>query len=572
MVDENMNIKLNDEYNSDLIAAIDEGTSSTRFLVFSAKTFQVITYHQVNLTLMEPKPSWIEIDPLEILNATLECMQKTCEKLSQLQFDLRRIKAVGVTNQRETTVVWDKRTGKPLYNAIVWCDMRTEELSERLATKCGGKGALQKRCGLFIHPYFSALKLRWLLENVPEVAAAAQSGSLMAGTVDTWLIWNLTGGVDSGAYVTDVSNASRTMLMNIRSLNWDKKLLKTFDLSDSYLPQIKSSSEIYGYIKIFDESKFPLNGVPISGCLGDQQAALVGETCFEEMSCKNTYGTGCFLLKNTGSRPVFSRHGLLTTVAYKFGPNQPPVYALEGSVAVAGQCLTWLRDNLDFFRDYDHCDQLLQSAHDSGDGSVYFVPAFSGLYAPYWHPQARGLIIGLTTFTRKAHIIKAAFEAVCYQTRDILEAMCKDTGGASVLSRIKLRADGGMTKNDLFMQMQADLLGATVRRDHMTESTSLGAAIAAGLASGVALWTLEQVIAQPPVADDFKPMMNPYERDSKYQKWKDAVARSKNWTKSDQSSTSSIWCEIVSPLIVPGAALLAGVFVTTCVCKFIVKG
>uniref|UniRef100_A0A915JI23 glycerol kinase n=1 Tax=Romanomermis culicivorax TaxID=13658 RepID=A0A915JI23_ROMCU len=396
----------------------------------------------------------------------------------------------------------------------------------------------------------------------------------MTGTIDTWLIWNLTGGLDCGVYITDVTNASRTMLMNIRSLNWDTKLLTFFELDQSYLPEIRSSSEIYGHIKVNsieqDSTEFSLNGVPISGCLGDQQAALVGEACFEEMSCKNTYGTGCFLLSNTGLRPVFSKHGLLTTVAYKFGPNQPPCYALEGSVAVAGQCLKWLRDNLDFFNDYDQCDEMIRSVQD--DSEVYFVPAFSGLYAPYWHSQARGIIIGLTSFTRKGHILKAAFEAVCYQTRDILEAMCKDSGGAATPSKVKLLADGGMTKNDYFMQMQADLLGTTIRRDHLTESTSLGVAIAAGLAPGVQLWTMEQVLAMPTLSDDFKPKMNSYERDSKYQKWKDAVSRCQNWTRSGaQSSSPSIWSEIFEPLLLPTAALCTGALITVCIQRFFIR-
>lgn len=563
---------LDDEYSSSLVGAIDEGTSSTRFLVFSSKTLQVITHHQIKLNQITPRPGWVEMDPIDILHKTKQCMEQTCLKLVQLRFDPGRIKAIGVTNQRETTIVWSRKTGLPFYNAIVWCDMRTEELADQYARLAGGKGAFQKRCGLFIHPYFSALKLRWLLDNVPSVAEAARTGDMLCGTVDTWLIWHLTAGA---SYVTDVSNASRTLLMNLRSMDWDRRLLNFFKLDPTLLARICSSSEIYGSVNVPGSA---VNGVPISGCLGDQQAALVGEGCFEETSMKNTYGTGCFLLANTGRKPVFSKHGLLTTVAYKFGPNAPAVYALEGSVAVAGQAIDWLGSNLGLFDTHDQCDELLSESqnvnHNMTESCVYFVPAFSGLYAPYWHAQARGVILGLTAQAGRAQLVRAAFEAVCFQTRDIVEAVCRDSGHApSPTTAMKLLADGGLTKNDHLMQMQADLLGCAVRRAQMSESTALGAAIAAGLAQGVSLWSLQDVIDQAPVFDEFRPKLNAYERDFRYLKWKDAVERSKNWTKSARRCWTSLELleNLLWPMVVPGAAFLSGiaiaVLVQRCACK-----
>ncbi|XP_071553130.1 glycerol kinase 3 isoform X4 [Temnothorax nylanderi] len=438
-----------------LVGAIDEGTSSARFLVFAADTAEVLTYHQVSILQTCPKEGWVEQDALEILRAVRECLKQTVFNLKQLTIDPADIVAIGITNQRETTVVWDSVTGEPLYNAIVWMDMRAASIVDDILKDIHNKNKnyLKPLCGLPISPYFSALKLKWLLNNVPRVQEALTAKRLMFGTIDSWLIWNLTGGANGGVHSTDVTNASRTMLMNIATLKWDPTLLSFFKIPPEILPQIRSSSEIYGYIQ--DEL---LQGVPISGCLGDQQSALVGQMCLQQGQAKSTYGTGCFLLYNTGTAMVDSSHGLLTTVAYQLGAHASPVYALEGSVAIAGAVVQWLKDNLGILTNIKDCETIVEQI--SADNRMVFVPAFAGLYAPYWRKDARSVICGISEDTTNAHIVKAALQAVCFQTRDILEAMKEDTG--LVLS--KLLVDGAMINNDLLMQMQADICGIPV--DH----------------------------------------------------------------------------------------------------------
>uniref|UniRef100_A0A8C7VDG3 glycerol kinase n=1 Tax=Oncorhynchus mykiss TaxID=8022 RepID=A0A8C7VDG3_ONCMY len=426
-----------------LVAAIDQGTSSTRFLVFNAKTAELLSHHQVEINQSFPKEGWVEEDPKEILQSVYECMERTCEKLTQLNIDISNIKAIGVTNQRETTLVWDKETGEPLYNAIVWLDLRTQSTVERLINKTPGrnKNHLKHKTGLPISTYFSAVKLRWLMDNVDEVAEAVLTHRAMFGTVDSWLIWCLTGGKSGGVHCTDVTNASRTMLFNIHTLDWDPELCK--------------------------------------------------------------YGTGCFLLRNTGAKPVMSDHGLLTTVAYKLGRDKPACYALEGSVAIAGAVVRWLKDNLGIIQTSTELEKLAASVGTSY--GCYFVPAFSGLYAPYWEPSARGIICGLTQFTNKSHLAFAALEAVCFQTREILDAMNQDSG----IPLTQLQVDGGMTSNRLLMQLQADILCIPVVKPSMPETTALGAAMAAGAAEGVSVWSLRPEDLSEVTSEKFEPQINP---------------------------------------------------------------
>ncbi|CAK9813819.1 Glycerol kinase 3 [Anthophora plagiata] len=501
-----------------LVGAIDEGTSSARFLVFAADTAEVLTYHQVSISQSCPKEGWVEQDPMEILKAVRECLNQTVFNLRQLTIDPSDIVAVGITNQRETTVVWDSITGEPLYNAIVWMDMRTTSIIDDMLKKIRNqnKNNLKPLCGLPISPYFSALKLKWLLENVPRVREALDQKRCMFGTIDSWLIWNLTGGINFGVHATDVTNASRTMLMNITTLKWDSTLLSFFNIPPEILPEIRSSSEIYGYIQ--DDI---LSGVPISGCLGDQQSALVGQMCLQRGQAKSTYGTGCFLLYNTGTAIVDSSHGLLTTVAYQLGPQSPPIYALEGSIAIAGAVIQWLKDNLGIIADVKESESLVEQI--PTDNHVTFVPAFAGLYAPYWRKDARSVICGITEDTNTTHIVKAALQAVCFQTRDILEAMKEDTG--LVLS--KLLVDGAMTNNNLLMQMQADICGIPVVRPLMCETTALGVAIAAGSADGIRKWDVKIDTAVP--SDIFLPSITENERDILYSQWKMAIDRSLGW-------------------------------------------
>lgn len=501
-----------------IVGAIDEGTSSARFLAFAASTSEVLTFHQIEIPQQCPQEGWVEQDPMDILQAVRECIIKTTDNLRKLDIDPGDIVAVGITNQRETTILWDRTTGKPLYNAILWLDIRTSTTVDEVLSRIKNKNAehFKSLCGLPVSTYFSALKIKWLIDNVEEVRTAINENRCLFGTVDSWLIWNLTGGPHGGYHITDVTNASRTMLMNISTLRWDSRLCDFFGIPMSILPKIYSSSEIYGYL-----SEEALLGVPISGCLGDQQSALVGQMCFKQGQAKNTYGTGCFLLYNTGTLIVQSSHGLLTTVAYKLGPRAQPVYALEGSVAIAGAAMKWLRDNLELFHDESETKALVEKCN--GPGDVYFVPAFSGLYAPYWRKDARSVICGLTEETSKQHIVKAAMEAVCFQTRDILEAMNRDCG----ISLQKLLVDGGMTVNSYIMQLQADLCGIPVVRPTMTETTALGAAMMAGMAEGVNVWDL--VNTPKVVSDVFYPTISEDERDIRYSKWKMAIERSLNW-------------------------------------------
>ncbi|XP_047114214.1 glycerol kinase-like [Schistocerca piceifrons] len=501
-----------------LVGAIDEGTSSARFLVFSARTAEVLTYHQIHIAQDCPREGWVEQDPVAILSAVKECINETVENLKKLDIDPADIVAIGITNQRETTIVWDPKSGKPLYNAIVWLDVRNTETVDDLLKNVRDRNQdyFKPLCGLPVSTYFSALKLKWMMDNVPEVREAVKNKSCLFGTVDTWLIWNLTGGPNGGLHITDVTNASRTMLMNIRTLQWDNTLCKFFGIPKEILPEIRSSSEIYGYV-----AASPLEGVPISGCLGDQQSALVGQMCLHQGQAKNTYGTGCFLLYNTGTAVVHSSHGLLTTVAYRMGKNTPPVYALEGAIAIAGVAFSWLKDNIGILKDIAESENMIKEM--TAHREVYFVPAFSGLYAPYWRKDARSVICGLSEETTKADIVKAAMEAVCFQTRDILNAMNKDCG----IPLTRLLVDGGLTVNDTIMQLQADLCGIPVVRPLMTEATALGAAIAAGSAEGIEVWDLHEVQSVP--SDVFKPSISEDERDMRYSRWKMAIERSLNW-------------------------------------------
>ncbi|XP_072252612.1 glycerol kinase-like isoform X2 [Leuresthes tenuis] len=491
-----------------LVAAIDQGTSSTRFLVFNAKTAELISHHQVEINQRFPKEGWVEVDPSEIMQSIYECMERTCEKLCQLNTEVSNIKAVGVTNQRETTLVWDKETGDPLCNAIVWLDVRTQSTVEKLINKAPGrnKNHLKYKTGLPISTYFSAVKLRWLLDNVDEVHEAVLTERAMFGTVDSWIIWCLTGGKNGGVHCTDVSNASRTMLFNIHTMNWDPELCRYFDIPMKILPKVRSSSEIYGLM-----------------CLGDQSAALVGHMFFEEGQAKNTYGTGCFLLRNTGTKRVISDHGLLTTVAYKLGKDEPACYALEGSVAIAGAVVRWLKDNLGMIQTSSDIEKLAAAAGTSY--GCYFVPAFSGLYAPYWEPSARGIICGLTQFTNKSHLAFAALEAVCFQTREILDAMNQDSG----IPLTQLGVDGGMTANRLLMQLQADILCIPVVRPTMSETTALGAAMVAGAAEGVNVWNLSPGQLPQLMSERYEPQINPEESEFRFARWKKAVQKAMNW-------------------------------------------
>ncbi|KAG7467271.1 hypothetical protein MATL_G00151700 [Megalops atlanticus] len=519
-----------------LVAAIDQGTSSTRFLVFNAKTAELLSHHQVEIKQNFPKEGWVEEDPKEILQSVYECMERTCEKLTQLNIDISNIKAIGVTNQRETTLVWDKETGEPLYNAIVWLDLRTQSTVERLINKTPGrnKNHLKHKTGLPISTYFSAVKLRWLMDNVTEVHEAVLSHRAMFGTVDSWLIWCLTGGKTGGVHCTDVTNASRTMLFNIHTMDWDPELCKYFDIPMEILPKVRSSSEIYGLMKICSSLKSgALTGVPISGCLGDQSAALVGQMCFQDGQAKNTYGTGCFLLRNTGAKPVMSDHGLLTTVAYKLGRDKPACYALEGSVAIAGAVVRWLKDNLGIVQSSTEIEKLAAMVGTSY--GCYFVPAFSGLYAPYWEPSARGIICGLTQFTNRSHLAFAALEAVCFQTREILDAMNQDSG----IPLNQLQVDGGMTSNKLLMQLQADILCIPVVKPSMPETTALGAAMAAGAAEGVSVWSLKPEDLTAVTSEKFEPQINPEESEYRYARWKKAVQKAMNWETTEPISNGN---------------------------------
>jgi glycerol kinase len=493
------------------IGAIDLGTTSSRFIVFSPDS-AIITVARKEHRQIFPQPGWVEHDASEILSNTYGVIRDALQSAGLSNTDLA---AVGITNQRETTVLWDRRTGKPLYNAIVWQDTRTEDLLRDLALD-GGPDRFRKLSGLPLASYFSAGKLAWLLRHVPGARALAEAGDALFGTMDSWLLWNLTGGPNGGRHVTDVSNASRTQLMNLATLQWDTALLTAFGIPAACLPGIYPSSHRHAEAK-----NALLLGVPLTGILGDQQAALVGQACFEVGEAKNTYGTGCFLLLNTGTQPVESQAGLLTTVAYQFG-NSAACYALEGSVAVAGALVQWLRDNLQLIDSSAEIEALARQVPDNGD--VYFVPAFSGLYAPHWDGTARGVIAGLTGFATRAHLARAALESTAFQTRDVIAAMEQDCGYALK----SLRVDGGMVVNELLMQFQSNILDVPVVRPRTIETTALGAAYAAGLAVGY--WhDLEELRANQSIAKRWTPQFDLAKRDRLYYDWQRAVQRSRGW-------------------------------------------
>jgi glycerol kinase len=496
---------------ADYVGAIDQGTTSTRFIVFS-RAGQIVATAQKEHEQIYPKPGWVEHSPQEIWTRTQEVIAEIMRSKGLTAKDLA---AVGITNQRETAIVWDRRTGQAVYNAIVWQDTRVSSFVDELA-KNGGQDRFRAKTGLPLATYFSGLKIRWILENVPGVRSLAESGDALFGNVDTFLLWNLTGGTNGGVHVTDVTNASRTQLMDLETLAWDPEILATFGIPAAMLPRIVSSSEVYGHA-----ASGPLAGVPLAGDLGDQQAALVGQTCFEPGQAKNTYGTGCFLLLNTDEKPVQSKCGLLTTVAYQFG-KQPAHYALEGSVAITGALVQWLRDNLKLFSSSAEVEKLAREVDDNG--GVYFVPAFSGLFAPYWKTSARGAICGLTRYATKAHIARAALEATAFQTREVVEAMEKDSGIALDV----LRTDGGMVDNETLMQFQADILDRPVVRPAIKETTALGAMYAAGLAVGY-YRDLNDLRANWSVDRTWKPSMPAEKRERMYRLWKKAVTRTFDW-------------------------------------------
>ena len=490
------------------IASLDQGTSSTRCMLFD-KSGSVIAIAQKEHRQFTPRAGWVEHDAAEIWQNTQNVVG---EAIATARIRAEEISAIGVTNQRETIVAWDAKTGKPLHNAIVWQDTRTADFLEGLSSAT--KELLINRTGLAIAPYFSASKIHWLLNNVTAVQEARTRGDLRVGTIDSWLSWNLLGGL----HITDVTNASRTMLMNLETLSWDLELLAIFDIPIEILPEIKSSSEVYGSTG----AAGPFGAeIPIAGILGDQHAAMVGQACFEKGSSKTTYGTGNFALLNTGNEIVRSKHGLLTTVCFKFG-GQPAQYALEGSVAVTGSAIQWLRDQLGIIQSASEIESLASQVPDSG--GVYFVPAFSGLFAPYWRSDARGVIVGLTRATTKAHLARAALDAICYQTMEIMDAMVAD----SAIAMTEMKVDGGITANQLCMQLQADVMGIDIVRPLITETTALGAAYAAGLAIG--FWkSTDEVKAQWRQDRRWNPQSDQRTREIGATQWKRAVTRTFNW-------------------------------------------
>jgi glycerol kinase len=498
-------------HTSGYVGALDQGTTNTRFIVFN-RNGEIIVSSQKEHAQISPRPGWVEHDAAEIWNNTREVIGTA---LGCADLTARDLAAIGITNQRETTLLWDRRTGIPVHHALVWQDTRVSALVEEYA-RDGGRDRFRHTTGLPLASYFSALKLQWLLDNVPGARSKAAAGDLLFGTMDSWLLWNLTGGVRGGLHLTDVTNASRTQLVNLKTLDWDPALLEAFRIPKTLLPRTISSSEKYGVA-----TETAVAGVTIAGMLGDQQAALVGQTCFRPGDLKNTYGTGCFLLMNTGATIVPSKSGLITTVAYKFA-DEAPCYALEGSIAVTGALVQWLRDNLQIISSSAEIETLAKQVADNGD--VYFVPAFSGLYAPHWNAGARGALFGLTRYATRAHIARAALEATAYQTGDVLRSMERDAD----LAIPELRVDGGMVGNDLLMQFQADTLDIDVVRPRVTETTALGAAYAAGLAVGY--WNDRTDLASKWAVDKrWSPSLTTERREHLLARWQKAVSRSLDW-------------------------------------------
>src|ERR671910_759607 len=493
-------------------AAIDQGTTSTRCMVFDHGG-NVVSVAQKEHEQIYPKPGWVEHDVTEIWERTKEVVDEAMGSAGASADD---VAGVGITNQRETAVVWDRTTGKPIHNALVWQDTRTDRLVDEYS-RDGGQARFQEKVGLPLATYFSGPKIRWLLDNVEGARDKAEAGDLLFGNMDTWVVWNLTGGTDGGLHITDVTNASRTMLMDLRSLQWDDEVMRVMGVPRAMLPEIKASSEVYGEVS----SGGALQGVPIAGDLGDQQAATFGQTCFGVGEAKNTYGTGNFLLLNTGEEAVPSKNGLLTTVGYKSGDNKP-IYCLEGAIAITGALVQWLRDNLKMIKAAPEVEDLASSVEDNG--GLYIVPAFSGLFAPYWKSNARGVFAGLTRYVNAGHIARATLEATAFQSREIVEAMNQDSGVALE----SLKVDGGMVGNDLLMQFQADLLGVPVIRPVVAETTALGAAYAAGLATG--FWDNQEDLRENWVEDKrWEPQMDAAARDEAYGYWKKAVERTFDW-------------------------------------------
>jgi glycerol kinase len=495
---------------ADYVGALDQGTTSTRFMIFDHQG-QVKGIDQKEHEQIFPKPGWVEHNPNEIWERSQEVIAGA---LSNTGLSLSDLAAVGITNQRETTVVWDKNTGEPVYNAIVWQDTRTDQICNELAAD-GGQDRFRATVGLPIATYFSGPKVKWILDNVEGARARAEAGDLVFGNIDSWCIWHLTGGVNGGVHITDVTNASRTMLMDLATLSWDDEILAIMGIPKSMLPEIRSSSQVYG------DATGVLAGIPVAGDLGDQQAALFGQTCFSPGEAKNTYGTGNFLLLNTGTSPVPSNSGLITGVGYKIG-DRPAAYMLEGSIAITGALVQWLRDNLHMISSAPEVETLARTVDDNG--GVFFVPAFSGLFAPYWRSDARGVIVGLTRYVNSGHLARAVLEATAWQTKEVVDAMDADSGVALT----SLKVDGGMIANDLLMQFQADVLGVPVIRPKVAETTALGAAYAAGLAVG--FWReIEDLRANWGMDKEWEPHMDAATRDREYALWKKAVTRTFDW-------------------------------------------